>query len=374
MKKKSIVIVLFFMFSLSLFADDANDAIRYSENGQKYMANKQYNLAVNEFTKALSCVFNAPRGYRINENAVSVYFAILGMRSLAYFELKNFQNAIQDCTNLINSTYNNTSLEKLLNQEDVKNHKLSGYYFRGLSYFQLKDYNKCIDDMTSALAIDRSWDSCYNYRARAYILIRDYDKAERDINTYLAKHPTDEEMLTMKEVVKTFRDVENIGINPSDSTSPTQATERPSAPVRRGPPNPAPAPGKAPDLNIGKELLGIQTYTAPKAPNRFLPETYDSRVMSKLPVPENYVDTLICDIAINARMSGNDIDANNVSLDIISQVIRNYADNDLGDIAGYRVWTNGNYIRSLSPQERTNLASQIVNYIKLYGINDPARK
>ena len=55
----------------------------------------------------------------------------------------------------------------------------------------------------------------------------------------------------------------------------------------------------------------------------------------------------------------------------ILKLIDIYHNTDWSLIAGYRPWTNWNFIKSLKKDEIDQLASEIVGYIRRNGIKDP---
>jgi hypothetical protein len=94
-------------------------------------------------------------------------------------------------------------------------------------------------------------------------------------------------------------------------------------------------------------------------------EPYGLRLTQGLPLPPSYVDTFINDLLLN---SDTPFDGKTVTKAIIMAVINKYASQPIDDLQGYRPWNHWNFIQSLDESARNQLAQEVVDYVKLYGI------
>lgn len=124
---------------------------------------------------------------------------------------------------------------------------------------------------------------------------------------------------------------------------------------------------------FSQELEKIESYKTlkPMPSESGAKEVYDFRVESNLPVPPTLTDVLVFDLwqRITSDLK-KDIGTRSVNIDLMNASIDIYLKKEFGEIAGYRPWTNWNFIRSLTKEQRTTLANEVVEYLKTNGIKD----
>ena len=94
-------------------------------------------------------------------------------RGNAYYELKNYQNAISDYTKAI-----------LLNPSNV-----NAYFNRGVVYFEQQNYPKAINDFTQILRLQPEHAEAYYKRGLVYYKSQDYLKAIQDYTQVIGLRP-----------------------------------------------------------------------------------------------------------------------------------------------------------------------------------------
>lgn len=126
------------------------EAEKYFNNGMKCFKNRDFEGAVNHFTKAIES----------GENVEFIY----EKRGLAYLSICNYQKAIDDFTKAIELS----AYDELI------------YGHRGIAYLGIRDYSKAIDDFVTAIKLGENDESIYSCRGIAYLSIDDYSKAIDD--------------------------------------------------------------------------------------------------------------------------------------------------------------------------------------------------
>jgi len=122
-----------------------------------------------------------------------------------------------------------------------------------------------------------------------------------------------------------------------------------------------------------QELQKIETFKAPKYPkSKYIKmETYDYRVESGRPVPSTLIDTFICDVWQRTYIELElGIPVEDLTPEIIQDAVNIYLEKESSKIAGYRPWTHGHFIRSLTDEQRETLALEVYNYIIENGVRD----
>jgi hypothetical protein len=131
----------------------------------------------------------------------------------------------------------------------------------------------------------------------------------------------------------------------------------------------------------GKSVLNqIETYKAPAYPvqqgDLIDRETYDYRLRDGAPNPPSFTDTLICDLwrrmIFDLDIKG--INEHRVTEQDVQRAIRLYIEKDWQHIDGYRPWTHSNFLRGLSTSEKNKLASEVVQYMVKYGVQEASPK
>jgi tetratricopeptide (TPR) repeat protein len=152
---------------------DASYAAAYRCRGFGYDYQKQYEMAIADYTEAL----------RLNPNDAWVYYG----RGLAHNALSHYQEAIDDLTEALR-----------LNPNDPW-----AYNSRGLAYYGLADYEKAIADYNEALRIDANFASPYYNLGLVHYDRGEYEQARASLETYLRVGPLEEEDLrrTARELI-----------------------------------------------------------------------------------------------------------------------------------------------------------------------------
>ena len=121
---------------------DPNFKEAYNNRGLAYYNLKDYDKAIDDYAKAIEI--------DVDNNFKEVY----KNRGLLYNLLGEYKKAINDYNKAI----------KL----DVDNNFKEAYNNRGLAYYNLKDYDKAIDDYTKAIEIDDKYKIAYLNRGATY--------------------------------------------------------------------------------------------------------------------------------------------------------------------------------------------------------------
>ena len=129
---------------------DVNDKDIYRNRGIAYIGIVNYAKAIEDLTKAIE----------LGANDGVIY----GNRGIAYLHLEDYTEAIEDLTKAI---------ELGANDEVI-------YGNRGIAYFHLEDYTKAIEDYTKAIEIVTNDKAIYENRGIAYSRQKDYTKAIED--------------------------------------------------------------------------------------------------------------------------------------------------------------------------------------------------
>ena len=132
----------------------------------------QLKIAAREYTEAI----NQLSYYLKNHSKKHEGYAL---RARAYYEMKNFRNALSDLNDAIEISGRNAAYYKL----------------RGQVRMALSQYKEAVADYSSSLAIDNSDVELYMLRAEALRLAGQTNEAVRDINTYLLYTGYDEQAL-----------------------------------------------------------------------------------------------------------------------------------------------------------------------------------
>ena len=140
----------------------------YFYRGLAYYYLKNYDQAIKDYTEVIE---NYSATYKEMADAYN-------NRGLAYYYLKNYDQAIKDYTRAIN--FNSIDFNFDLN-DGVE------YNNRGLAYYDLKNYDKAIEDFTQAIKLNPNYANAYINRGNSYHVLENYDKAIDDYKTALSK-------------------------------------------------------------------------------------------------------------------------------------------------------------------------------------------
>jgi len=123
----------------------------YHGRGKFFTDIKQYNAAINDFTKAIN----------LNNNNEDFYIS----RANTYMIIKNYVAAIKD-------------FDKAIEINKDNDHS---FYRRGLANFELDDYDKAIKDFSKAIELNPCYSDYLIWRAKCYFEQEKYDLALKDI-------------------------------------------------------------------------------------------------------------------------------------------------------------------------------------------------
>jgi tetratricopeptide (TPR) repeat protein len=129
---------------------EQKNAINYNKVGDEYYFQKNYNRAVEYYTKAIELEPNNANYYK--------------NRSVSYNWLKEYEKAIADTSKAI----------------ELDPDKALYYYGRGVNYHELKEYEKAIADKSKAIELDPNNAEYYNSRGKNYSRLKEYEKAIAD--------------------------------------------------------------------------------------------------------------------------------------------------------------------------------------------------
>jgi tetratricopeptide (TPR) repeat protein len=170
-----------------------DDAKTYFYRGNAYGRIEDYDKAINDFSKAIELnpdyaeaynnrgnAYNKIKNYNkaINDYSKAIELnpdlaVAYNNRGVAYAEIEDYDKAINDYSKAIE-----------LNPDDAK-----VYYNRGHAYNKIKDYNKAINDYSKAIELNPDYADTYNNRGNAYVAMEDYDKAINDYSKAIELNP-----------------------------------------------------------------------------------------------------------------------------------------------------------------------------------------
>ena len=164
MKKLISIFLLFLGFQTSFAQNEF-------QKGMEALDNKDLEKALEYFS---ICVNNDPK------NASNLY-----MRSLTFLHLQQLGNALADINNALK--YYNKKFDKTP-------HRI--YRTRAAIYYDLEEYQNAIDDCTTALKYLPNDRDCLFQRAKIYYQIENYEASNKDFTTILKNDETDVVALT----------------------------------------------------------------------------------------------------------------------------------------------------------------------------------
>jgi tetratricopeptide (TPR) repeat protein len=137
------------------------DAETFMDQGDRYLAKKQYDKAMEAFTEAI----------HLDPKNASAYFN----RGYAHAQKKEYDKAIKDYTRAIR----------------FDPQEIDSYINRGAAYEKNKQYDKAITDYTKAIRLDPRDNDAYFNRGVAYEKKEEYGKAIKDYTKAIQLNPKD---------------------------------------------------------------------------------------------------------------------------------------------------------------------------------------
>lgn len=132
--------------------------------GDTYQRSKNYDLAIQEYNRAIQLDPDYARGYQ--------------RVSVSYHAKGEYQQAIQNLDRAIEIEPDN-----------------SRYYFnRGLAYFMLEEYSNALEDYNSAIRLNPQDVNSYYNRSSVLLRLGLYEAAIQDYNVILSLNPKDAEI------------------------------------------------------------------------------------------------------------------------------------------------------------------------------------
>lgn len=139
----------------------ANDKVIYSKRGLTYVHLEDYPKAIGDFSTVIKLDANDKSGY--------------ADRGFVYLRIKDYPKAIDDFTKAIESNINDKFI----------------YGGRGAAYIGIKDYPKAINDFTKAIDLDENNKNAYAHRGLVYLYIKDYKEAIEDFRKVIKLNKND---------------------------------------------------------------------------------------------------------------------------------------------------------------------------------------
>ena len=116
---------------------------------------------------------------RVNWKRSFGYAALHSIRGLDFYKKHDYDRAISEYNEAIESDPNNDS------------GNASAYYYRGLAYYHKKEYENGILDFNRAILLNPNKAIAYYYRGLAHYQKNEYDSAIRDLNEAILLEPSD---------------------------------------------------------------------------------------------------------------------------------------------------------------------------------------
>lgn len=154
------------LYSLAI-ADRARAPIdSYLQRGIAYFELKNYQQASADLTEFLNS--RSSRSIASNKKARAYYY-----RAKARFHLKNYRAALADSNRFVN----------------LKERNPDGFSLRGTVRFYLKDYEKSLADYELVLKLEPDRPNAYNNRGSAYLVLEKFSLARLDFDRAIANFP-----------------------------------------------------------------------------------------------------------------------------------------------------------------------------------------
>jgi predicted TPR repeat methyltransferase len=170
---------------MNTFEQTKQEAAAAFERGDTYNENKEYDLAIKEYTETI----------RLEPSFVSAY----GNRGNIYIAKKEFDLAIKDYTEVI----------RLDPSEAL------AYFNRGITYSEKKEFDLAIRDYTEVIRLDPDDVSAYINRGICYAQKKEIDCAVNDLRKAISLEPENEIAKRNLAKVQLSKDTEEIVYDPN---------------------------------------------------------------------------------------------------------------------------------------------------------------
>jgi PQQ-dependent catabolism-associated CXXCW motif protein len=157
------------------------DPVYYYNSGASYAANKQYDNAVEDFTRAIS----------INPRYAEAYL----QRGRAYLSKEDYSLAMVDLAKAAElDPQKKAEVDAILRDPKIAN----GYVVRGRAFYDKKKYDSAIEEFDKAVAIAPENAAAYYNRGRAYYAKENYPKAIEDLGQVIKIDPKNTQAFNMR--------------------------------------------------------------------------------------------------------------------------------------------------------------------------------
>jgi tetratricopeptide (TPR) repeat protein len=232
----AIVIVLFLIFSANdeALAQRRKKSAPYWRDGNLYYQSKEYEKAIEQFTKGLEIYDDDAYGFALRgrayyhqgkyeqalpdiDKAIQLNpneYAFYELRGLIYRHKNDFEKAIESLSRAI-----------ALNDQAAES-----FYERGYAYYRLKKYDPALADQDRAITLKPDDPRYFNDRGKTYLAFKEYQKALADQTQAIAFEPTESlyyynrarTYFAMKEYQKAIESfTQAIDLNKTDAVSTT---------------------------------------------------------------------------------------------------------------------------------------------------------
>jgi tetratricopeptide (TPR) repeat protein len=164
----------------------------WSLRGSLYFELKEYQKVIYDCTKAIE----------INSNNTEDWYN----RGDSYYVLKNYRKAIDDYIKAINLNSNNDLYWNDLTSFNHHNENCNSVYWnrRGNAYYNLKQYQEAVEDYSKAIELSPNNATYWSNRGDAYSKLNEYHKAIEDFSKAIQINYHSDKSTYLEEIGETF--------------------------------------------------------------------------------------------------------------------------------------------------------------------------
>jgi tetratricopeptide (TPR) repeat protein len=129
------------------------------QQAKEYQKNKQFELAINEFTKAI----------QVENNNLEAYY----WRGFCFYQISEMRKAVEDFNISIN----------------LKPDYGKAYYWRALAYLKMGEKDQALSNLNQAIILNPNDVICYYRRAEIFNFNEDLDNAQQDLEKVIQLNP-----------------------------------------------------------------------------------------------------------------------------------------------------------------------------------------